>query len=250
MLRSHSKGALSEATIGNPGLSAMLALGVLLTLASEVSGKTPATGPVEPNLQITVRVYNYSGTSRGTLLRAEEEGSRIFGEAGVELVWLDCPTSHAEENKYPACAAPLGAMAVDLRLLPPFMADRLKSNRNEMGLALPCAQPGSASAAWVFYQRVAEVAESRLASQSQVLGHAMAHEIGHLLLGPDHHSRGGIMRANWDQRYLEDASRGQLLFTRDQAELIRAEVQTRSGMMQLHMASQPAPRDLTAKAGR
>ena len=47
---------------------------------------------------------------------------------------------------------------------------------------------------------------------------------------PDSHSHGGIMRANWDRKYLEEASGGQLLFMRGQARLIRADVQARSAM--------------------
>jgi hypothetical protein len=48
--------------------------------------------------------------------------------------------------------------------------------------------------------------------------------------GPDSHSQGEIMHANWDRKHLEEASRGQLLFTRGQARLIRVDVQARSAM--------------------
>ncbi len=191
---------------------------------------TQSSGGVEPSLGIKVRVYNYADAKHPTLSKAEEEASRIYRDVGVELAWLDCPTSHAEEERYPACQPPLGSMAVDVRILSSPMAARVRSSREELGFALPSARAGSASAAWVDYAGVERLAESHLASCDQILGHAIAHEIGHLLLGPHSHSHNGIMRANWDRKYLEEASRGQLLFTRDQVRLIRADVQRRVAM--------------------
>jgi len=204
-----------------------LSLMMLLAVPSVGYAGAQAPAGVEPSLGIKVRVYNYANASHPTLAKAEEEASRIFRVAGVELEWLDCPTSHAEEEKYSACAPPLGAMAVDLRILPSSMAARIGSSGEQLGFALPSSRRGSATAAWVYYDRAEQLAGSDIASCDQILGHAMAHEIGHLLLGPDSHSHGGIMRANWDRKFLQEASRGQLLFTRDQARLIRADVQER-----------------------
>ena len=50
-----------------------------------------------------------------------------------------------------------------------------------------------------------------------LLGHVMAHEIAHLLLGTNSHSASGIMRAHWYAQELASADRGALLFTPDQA---------------------------------
>ncbi len=250
MFRSLVMGASSGLRIGNSGVSAGLGLGFPLAVASVGSAGAQATGGVEPSLRIKVRVYNYAEASRGTLLRAEKEGTRILRDAGVEVAWLDCPTSHAEEEKYPACKPPMGAMAVDLRILPPSIASRVQSGREQLGFALPSTKSGSASAAWIYYQRVEDLAESKDADQAQILGHAIAHEVGHLLLGPAEHSAQGIMRGNWDRKCLQEARRGQLLFTRDQAELIRIEVQTRSEMAEKSVNRQPTPRDLAAITGR
>jgi hypothetical protein len=51
----------------------------------------------------------------------------------------------------------------------------------------------------------------------QILGHVIAHELGHLL-GLDSHSPTGIMRADWSRTDLEDAFSGNLLFARQRAE--------------------------------
>jgi len=202
-------------------------LAMFLAMASLDCAGAQSIGGVKPSSRITVRVYRYADVSNRTLVQAEQETSRIFRQAGVELAWLDCPTSHAEEEEYPACEPLLGAMAVDLRILPSSMAARIRSSAEELGVALASARAGTASAGWVFYEHVKHLAESHIASDDLILGLAIAHEIGHLLLGPHSHSPGGIMRANWDGKNLEEASRGKLLFTRRQARLIRADAQER-----------------------
>jgi hypothetical protein len=41
----------------------------------------------------------------------------------------------------------------------------------------------------------------------QILGHAVAHEIGHLFLNLKSHSATGIIRGDWDLKDLQDASK-------------------------------------------
>jgi hypothetical protein len=52
-----------------------------------------------------------------------------------------------------------------------------------------------------------------------VLGHVVAHELGHLLLGRGTHSAAGLMRADLDTNL---AVQGRLLFTDAEARAIRA----------------------------
>ena len=55
----------------------------------------------------------------------------------------------------------------------------------------------------------------------------MAHELGHLLLGPNSHSRDGIMCHPWNLADLERAFLTQMRFTGGQAERMRHEVRAR-----------------------
>jgi hypothetical protein len=64
--------------------------------------------------------------------------------------------------------------------------------------------------------------------ETLLLGHLMAHEIGHLLLGAGNHSPTGLMRARWQQQELELIRRRTLAFTSGQAESIRAQTQERA----------------------
>lgn len=71
--------------------------------------------------------------------------------------------------------------------------------------------------ATVFHSRVEEVAVATSSTVAGVLGAALAHEMGHLLLGRGAHSRGGIMRCPWDTEELRSMHRGQLVFDAAQA---------------------------------
>jgi hypothetical protein len=87
--------------------------------------------------------------------------------------------------------------------------------------------------AYIIYPRIETIAWDGYATASVILGYVMAHEVGHLLLGPGHQPT-GIMGARWNRDDLQRAACGQLCFSREQAELLRAAVAARP-------ESQPAP---------
>jgi hypothetical protein len=57
--------------------------------------------------------------------------------------------------------------------------------------------------------------------EPRVLGHVMAHELGHLLLGSNAHAEIGIMRPRWFGQQLRAVERGALFFSPEQALLMR-----------------------------
>ena len=85
-----------------------------------------------------------------------------------------------------------GPAHIQLDILPLLMAGRFGLPNNVMGLA-----PGTGSdrrLVYVFYSSVEALArrQSRAhLSTAVILGHAMAHEIGHLLLNQESHNGGG-----------------------------------------------------------
>jgi hypothetical protein len=62
-----------------------------------------------------------------------------------------------------------------------------------------------------------------------ILGHILAHELGHLLLGLDAHRTGSIMQRNWGENELCRALQRRMLFPSWQAEQMRAQVVARIG---------------------
>ena len=66
------------------------------------------------------------------------------------------------------------------------------------------------------------------ATKGQILGHGIAHEIGHVLLQQAGHSPVGLMRAQWHRTDFENMVGGNLHFTSEEAERVRTEVSRRN----------------------
>jgi hypothetical protein len=80
--------------------------------------------------------------------------------------------------------------------------------------------------ATIFYPRVEDVASEVHDPMTRILGHVIAHELGHLLLGPAH-SSSGIMQGTWSHEALRFMDRNPLLFTSSQSGQLRADVARR-----------------------
>jgi hypothetical protein len=181
--------------------------------------------------QITFRVYNYARVAPGVLTESEQQAAMIFTRVGVDTAWVDCPPSPQEIERYSACSADLGATDVAVRILSRPMSGRLRrlpAPDAALGFAIPISPQGPLGFVYVLYHRVEEQARDGSASAGQILGGVIAHEVGHLLLGPRAHSAAGIMRAHWSTRELTLASRSHLAFVPQQAERLRAELLART----------------------
>jgi hypothetical protein len=188
-----------------------------------------ATSPVEKraNLRITLRIYNHA-ISRDLLAHSEGEAGSILRRAGLEVNWVDCPLSVAELESHPACQAPMGRADFSVKILTAKEAQQLSKRRGVLGRALECPGDGVGCSVYLFYRDVTELARETGASEAQLLGHALAHEIGHLLLGPNSHAASGVMRSNWQEQEMQAISRSFLLFTDQQSRLMQDEVSARN----------------------
>jgi len=175
---------------------------------------------------LTVQLYDWASVAPEILTAAEEDGTRIFREAGVTVSWLNCPLSIPDAQVNPICIKPCPPSRFAVRIIseiPPNLA------KTSLGVALS----DSGIYATVFYPRVNEYAQERIASNSQILGHAIAHELGHLLLGPGPHARFGIMRGEWTGEDLQSITMGTFLFSNRQSTLIRQAAMRRSSASSL-----------------
>jgi len=212
-------------------------LGMGLALASGLTGlgyAAPAAAS-ETRPAITIHMHNYARVAPKTLAEAEEVTTAIFREAGVETRWADS-VLHAEADPKPFAGHSTYSLAdIQLSILPREMSDRFGLPNNVMG-----AVPGTdAQIAFVFDDKVGVLFQTVLSayrtghierpvSESQILGIAIAHELGHLLLDLQGHSANGIMRGEWGPRDLRNATFGMLLFTPQQAEVLRANARSRN----------------------
>jgi len=184
-----------------------------------------AGSPLE-STRLTFLVYEYASVDPGTLRQALDQTVRILRQAGIETAWHLCtPIVPPPDDE---CERALGPTTLALKILPEAMARKFPGAWNSMGLAAQDPDGNFGVHAMVFFQRVEELAEHRICSRSALLAHAMAHEIGHLLLGTGGHSRAGIMKADWRHSELSLASRGELKFTSRQAAQMRSQLGLRS----------------------
>jgi hypothetical protein len=219
---------------------ASLALTFLFTVNSPGWAETTPSDRIEPNRQITVRIYDYAQVPRGVLEGAKREATSVLGKTGIETVWLDCYVNGYEN---PACDRFLVATELVIRILRPPESTRAALRHNTCGIAALPKNGGGGTHATVFYDGLEEVAKGQRVRQRLVLGHTLAHEMGHLLLGSTRHSRQGIMRAVLSSKDWYLAGMGWLVFTPRQARRLRAQVSARVTEQETAARSEAEPGD-------
>ena len=187
-----------------------LAAGFLMTVGLAGLEHTAAAGP----LTVTLSLQDHAEVPREILTRAQEEVVRIYREAGIEAAWQ-----------------PSGA-DITIVLLTKSMVERMRLNPDAVGVA-PGTETVRGHLAYVFFHRVEDVARGYRQDKAQILGHAIAHEIGHLLLPYRSHTATGLMRADWNLADMNLAARGLFLFTPEQSELMRSRMATPQAGMEV-----------------
>ena len=188
-------------------------------------GRVPG---IQSQTRLTVRIYNYARVSEQTLNGAVKQAQRVYRQAGIETVWTECATTLEGASKHVGCPNSTKSSTVAVNILPRRMAKRAGFAGQVFGAAIP-----EAGVARIFFHRVRKLVartskHTARASVAVVLGHVMAHEVGHLLLGHNSHSPDGIMHVPWDQDELVMALQGRLLFDRAQVKQIQAGVAERN----------------------
>jgi|SRR5579871_5200275 len=165
--------------------------------------------------ELTVGVYNYAKVPENELAHAQQEAAEVFGRAGIQIRWVACPVTHGCVERLRDCNRALANGALYLNILPEPMVARARRPPSLMGVALE-------DHASVFADRAQNVAGEKRISPCVILGLAMAHEIGHLLLGPDHQAF-GIMVKDLQLEQFRRAQQGiRPVFSTVQAQRMRA----------------------------
>jgi len=161
---------------------------------------------------ISVLLHDYANVPAEVLNQAIGHVTRIYDAIGVEIVWLELDDVRPTDT-------PLLRSMVTIHMLSRDMADRMQGATSVMGMATPGARVVK-----VFYQRVDQMSNRRNHPTGSLLGHVIAHEIGHLFLPRNPHVLTGIMQENLDLRLAASAS---LSFTTGQGRAIRKNVLAR-----------------------
>ena len=218
--------------IGGWGFAGLLGLAILLM--GNATGFAAASGSEgEGELAITVRVYDYAHVGQGTLAAAEKQADFIFRKVGLTMRWCnlttDSPQSLADSN----CGLPAGSARLDVRVVSRIKVEPGATADSTMGFAM-----GSSATVSYHWSKAADPKGNALTGD--ILACVIAHEIGHLLLGPNSHSPTGIMKGKWSKEDLRGAGWGRLVFTPQQGEIIRAAVLVRSAEQGAAIAQMPA----------
>jgi len=189
-------------------MSTFLVAAVVAGLAN--TGQATGTSSAK-SLPLPVTVFDYANVPAQWLSRAEESMSRIYGEIGVEITWKDARSE-----------ARTGLIVL---ILPESRSTKESIPQSVIGYSSGTADERR-RVAYVLYGRMDQFRLEQVPAiqRANLLGHLMAHEVGHLLLPVQSHSPSGIMRARWSRADLELAQQGRLRFTADQAESIRSKV--------------------------
>jgi hypothetical protein len=197
-------------------------------------------GQAPANLEMTIHVYDYAGVAPGVLAEAEAFAARVLHEAGLRTEWRNCGFSPSSAS-LTGCAGPTGGVThLYIRLLPEAMAGKLAASARMLGMSLPTSRGALPEDAYVFADRVGVFAGQDGDPVPPLLGAAIAHEVGHLLLAGNAHTVNGIMSAQWGPKEKKDVLMGVLTFSRRQSERMRADVSQRmSGSNQrAHIANE------------
>jgi len=189
-------------------MSTFLVAAVVAGLAN--TGQATGTSSAK-SLPLPVTVFDYANVPAQWLSWAEESMSRIYREIGVEITWQDARSE-----------ARTGLIVL---ILPESRSIKESIPQSVIGYSSGTADERR-RVAYVLYGRMDQFRLEQVPAiqRANLLGHLMAHEVGHLLLPVQSHSPSGIMRARWSRADLELAQQGRLRFTADQAESIRSKV--------------------------
>ena len=172
-------------------------VGVCLGLSLAVgTGQAPLTSSTS-GADLEVLVVNQAGISSATLEGAQSNMTTLFAKVGVNIRWV-------------SAVANSGRRSVSILLTREPML-KVAIRPGALGLAVSTPD-GYGRVAYVFYQRIADVARRHLIDVPTLLSIAMAHEIGHLLVRGIGHDDEGLMKEEWSARDFRAAMNGTLAF--------------------------------------
>jgi hypothetical protein len=175
-------------------------------------------------MPLVVRLYGGPAVSSSDSQSALEEAKTILADAGFAPEWITCPADVPAPKR---CTVPLvGAeLVVRLATAPP-PANPLHLIPLGYSLVDPGTQSGAL--ATIYLDRVKWLAGASTADVATLLGRAIAHELGHLLLGTPQHGRFGLMRAVWSSQTLRNSRPAEWRFSAREAKQMRAAVTART----------------------
>ena len=175
---------------------------------------------------LVIALYDYADLPAKEVVRLSETADLAFAHSGIHLAWRHCRGALVVPDAT-TCEGEMQVNEIVMRLQP---GEPRGSNDGRMGQSIVTPQGGNYASVIVPAVR-AEAAGFGVAFDL-LMGYAVAHEVGHCLLGPGH-SHAGLMRGRWNRSDAGEMSRLGLHLTKQEA---------RKAVARLTLAEQAAQR--------
>jgi hypothetical protein len=160
---------------------------------------------------LAVCVQHREAVNNLVMAQAQAIVTMVFGAAGVRIDWLPSRLCRI-------AAGNIIRLEIDQVVPAQFGPETL-------AYALPYA--GSGTTIHVFYARIME---NHREFGADILGHVIAHEIGHVLEGIVRHSPEGLMKAHWGLSDYMRMKKQRLFFSSEDVDLMRPHVAFAGGI--------------------
>jgi hypothetical protein len=202
----------------------VLAVTVLLLLPPVASAS--ADPGVMDDVHVTVRTYDIASLPPDARQAAVATATNILALAGVTAAWMACDAVFVRSAGDP-CLAPLGRTELSVRFvrLPPKPGH---AGMLPLGYSLVDTKARIGALATIYVDRIAGLAANCEIDFGTLLGRAVAHEIGHLLLGTPDHTDKGLMQALWSRESIRANTDDKWVFTAREGRSMRDALRVRS----------------------
>lgn len=174
--------------------------------------------PTKDNSQVTVFVNDSANAPEQIVLAAERNAGRIFHNAGVGVEWVNCGAQDGN----------LSQTQCRDHIMSPGLVVRIIPHARTLGddiFGVSFVDHDAGTYADLFFEPIEQLHQlNRAISLAPILGDVLAHELGHLLLGSNAHSRDGIMQPHWTREQLHRVAMGQMRFSKEQAARMRTRI--------------------------
>jgi len=167
------------------------------------------TASLVAKLPLVVRTYDAVGLSPGMLEQMQASTNATLAAVGIRPIWRPCHVA--------GCVARPKLHEIEIRIV----KATAQSQRDTLGYAAVDVVQRGGVLGTVFVDRVDALAATSGVDRVELLGRAVAHEIGHLLLGTVEHSPFGLMRATWTTAELRRSLPLDWVFSRKQGAEMR-----------------------------
>jgi hypothetical protein len=159
---------------------------------------------------LTVVVHNTAEVPDADLTRAKAGVDRLLATAGVTIVWAESGDSAGFTIQVVIRRQPGGGPGAKS---PSALGTTIGEDHSRGGVS------------FVFYGRVLTFAHAHKRPVGAVLGLAIAHELGHVLLPAPAHTPSGLMKAEWNDDDIRHLAAGAAAFTSVQATLMNTAIE-------------------------